>query len=431
MKLIRLFFTITVTTLLITTACEQTSNFGIDILPDGALLSTKTYNDEIIKSYTLEQDSVYIKNSAYNLLGSYVDPVFGKVKSEFAAQFRLVATNYLYPEDLNILSVELELQAFPSSAAPQNAYGNEQNPIKLKIYELAESLDPTADYFSTYKIEPSSLSKIYDGEINLPIVQKDSILRIKFDSDFINRFHELTSDTSTNKSNTVFLEAFKGLYFATEQVEDGGVIAAFDLLSANTALRIYYQEPSKSSDTLSFSVKVNSQSVRLNFFKNEASDELKQAISQKNSAELLYIQPMDGYYSVFEFPELVHWRDTLRDNPKLIIERANLMLTVATDPTRILFEAPSDIIAYSSDTAYIADYYDGSASYTIKLYADSIPTFNVELGSAITDYIHSNETEPFTFQLKAAKTSSQAHRLIIENKVTKPKLQISYSIVGE
>ena len=58
------------------------------LLP-GDLVHVRNYSEKNIKAYTVSDGYQRTDEPAFNLLGTFNDPIFGKTTADFACQFRL------------------------------------------------------------------------------------------------------------------------------------------------------------------------------------------------------------------------------------------------------------------------------------------------------------------------------------------------------
>ena len=74
-------------------SCKKKESIaGKDIINDQEYLNSTTDTLDII-TYTIAEDSTITDNPANAVLGSYVDPKFGKLEAYFYTQFRLATVN--------------------------------------------------------------------------------------------------------------------------------------------------------------------------------------------------------------------------------------------------------------------------------------------------------------------------------------------------
>jgi len=197
---------------------------------------------------SVKVDTVTSSNPSYLMLGSYVDPVFGKYDAGFYAQVRISA---LKPDfgDLTKITVDSLVLGMRFS----DYYGklDEQN---FEVYELSEDLIATKSYNtqSSIAVKSDNLVLKSEGKITpkpygykftdfLNDTIRDNI-RLKLDSTLALRF---ITDSKNNPANFATMEAFltyfKGLYVKVSNVNqqsgEGGVMS----FAYPPVLTIYYK----------------------------------------------------------------------------------------------------------------------------------------------------------------------------------------------
>ena len=240
---ILLFFAI----LLLNSCKKEISNGGLNLVNNekDAFDCDTMYAMEV---GSVKVDTVTSSNPSYLMLGSYVDPVFGKYDAGFYAQARISA---LKPDfgDLTKITVDSLVLGMRFS----DYYGklDEQN---FEVYELSEDLIATKSYNtqSSIAVKSDNLVLKSEGKITpkpygykftdfLNDTIRDNI-RLKLDSTLALRF---ITDSKNNPANfatmDAFLNYFKGLYVKVSNVNqqsgEGGVMS----FAYPPVLTIYYK----------------------------------------------------------------------------------------------------------------------------------------------------------------------------------------------
>ena len=76
---------------LIAGACNNPGELGMELLPSTDLISVHSLNDTIISAYTVSDDTIRTDETANSLIGSIVDPVFGRTTLNVACQYLLTS----------------------------------------------------------------------------------------------------------------------------------------------------------------------------------------------------------------------------------------------------------------------------------------------------------------------------------------------------
>ena len=231
----RIFLLLFSAVLLLNSCKKEISNGGL------SLLNIKSDDFGSIDTFALKVgsinvDTVNTSNPSYLMLGSYVDPVFGKYDAGFYAQARISA---LKPDfgDLTKITVDSLVLGMRFS----DYYGklDEQN---FEVYELSEDLIATKSYNTQSSIAVKSDNLVLQSEGKItpkPYGYKftefvnDTIrdnIRLQLNPNLALRF---ITDSKNNPANfatmDAFLSYFKGLYVKVSNVNqqsgEGGVMS--------------------------------------------------------------------------------------------------------------------------------------------------------------------------------------------------------------
>lgn len=243
----RIFLLLFSAVLLLNSCKKEISNGGL------SLLNIKSDDFGSIDTFALKVgsinvDTVNTSNPSYLMLGSYVDPVFGKYDAGFYAQARISA---LKPDfgDLTKITVDSLVLGMRFS----DYYGklDEQN---FEVYELSEDLIATKSYNTQSSIAVKSDNLVLQSEGKItpkPYGYKftefvnDTIrdnIRLQLNPNLALRF---ITDSKNNPANfatmDAFLSYFKGLYVKVSNVNqqsgEGGVMS----FAYPPVLTIYYK----------------------------------------------------------------------------------------------------------------------------------------------------------------------------------------------
>jgi hypothetical protein len=233
--------------LLLNSCKKEISNGGL------SLLNIKNDDFGSIDTFALKVgstkvDTVNTSNPSYLMLGSYVDPVFGKYDAGFYAQARISA---LKPDfgDLTKISVDSLILGMRFSD-----YYGKLDAQNFEVYELSEDLIATKSYNTQSSIAVKSDNLVLQNEGNItpkPYGYKftefvnDTIrdnIRIQLNPNLALRF---ITDSKINPANfatmDAFLSYFKGLYVKVSNVNqqsgEGGVMS----FAYPPVLTIYYK----------------------------------------------------------------------------------------------------------------------------------------------------------------------------------------------
>lgn len=289
---------------LLTVSChENLDQIGFTILPDDDRLSVRLDTLEL-QARTVEVDSIYSKTQ-YPVLGQYIDPVFGSIKTEYIGEFYFPEGSG-FADDASIDSVRVQLSY-------TSMMGDSITPMRLSVYEVNKSLKNMSHYShidpgefadmskplgeetftgknSTYRIEMTSSNsyvKVYEINVKLP-----KELGEKFLTEYKKEGHGKLVDTDT------FREFFPGLYFTTTFGKSTMINVSL------TTLMVHYNYPDKGGasdgqDTIRTSamrMHITPEVTQINHFQNK-NDQLLQ-----DDPEYTYIKSPAGVMTELTFP---------------------------------------------------------------------------------------------------------------------------------
>ncbi len=329
--------------LLMASCNKKPEQVGLDLQPTSVRLSVVFDNSAGLLSHSLREDSVRTDVNVVKtaMLGSMLDPVFGKTTAEIYSQFRLSENGHDFGDAPVIDSLVLSLSY-------SGFYGDTMTSQTIRVFELDQDLDPDSAYYSNqtvsdYGVELASMTFVpaptdsvtVGGDAETPQ------LRIRLSDDFAQKI--VDADGTVFEDNENWLEFMKGLRITTDPVSSSGGIMLFDMLASNTALTIYYRTED-SQDTLLFTFLSNSNCARFTAFDHnnylEASPEFRaQTIDGDTSLgeNLFYLQSMGGVKAQIRLPDI---RDFL-DKDTVAINEARLIFNIYDDGTEL--EAPPQL----------------------------------------------------------------------------------------
>jgi hypothetical protein len=127
-------------------ACKKDPiTLGISLLPPTDTLSIKTIDTVSIISYSVLQDSIRSDRTKTSILGSFIDPVFGKTTASFCTQVRLSSEGVSFGINPVLDSVVLMLRY-------SSIYGNADAFQNVRVYEMDEDLTIDTAYYSDRKV---------------------------------------------------------------------------------------------------------------------------------------------------------------------------------------------------------------------------------------------------------------------------------------
>lgn len=434
---------------------EELNKTGFGLLDQGDLVSvSKTEIDHLTnKSFTVTDEKQRTDETIYNLLGTFNDPVFGKITTGFACQFRLTE----YPDfSKNAQPDSLVLYLYYNEF-----FGDTLTPQRLKVYELASDLSYDARYEQDVNLKALSKSEVLADFNYVPKFRLDSLtnkygstkknpkdtvtqeIGIKLNPSLITKL--MLADSLTLSKNDRFLEYFKGLYVEAGDLNSGGAIMNINTVAQSNSighgsyLVLHYHNSEKDSLFYSFSINSNT-SARVSRFVHDYSTTVFATNLDKkaNQDSLIYLQTTGGLASKILIPNLNQWRDS----SNIAINKAELIFTVDqffTDtakyspPYQVILSAinEKDSLYFPSDLAFSQAYFGGIYNSTDGSYRFNIAKHMQELMTRKTNgtgYLRDN----YGFFLSTADRNSNYSRVALKGATSKKgiRLEITYSKIN-
>lgn len=375
-------------TSLLLIACEA-NEIGAEIQPDEDKLSVKT------DSFSVSAKSVLI-SSRYSesdklLLGNYDDPIFGRAKLDFLAEFRYL--NADYPSTAKAKSAKLVLYYktfFGDSTAVQEA----------TVYQLQKTLDFEKNYTTDISIEEyCDKTNILGKKVYVaydPIVSDSAEEDSEDDSDECNTVkidlplsiaETLISDRSVTTSQDNFLKLIKGVYVTNEYT--GQVVLNVD--SVNLEIGYDYIPNASKPDSIVSGVRiypVNKETTGVQRVSN-----IKAPDMEEIPDSLLYLSSYLGMVPKLELPlnrikEKLGYNDgdiISINNTSLILEEAlcaDSSLTELDPPSYIILIRESDVEKFFTQSLYPAD----GINTVLGVYEKNLRAYRF---NNMADYLHS------------------------------------------
>jgi hypothetical protein len=307
------------------TGCKKDNNIGLDVQPESDRLDVIYQDTVTLRVFTMPEDSVSTDERTYNLLGSYADPVFGLSRAEIMTQVRISSNNVTFGTNAAADSVVLYLDY-------QDYYGEPSDtldPQQIFVYELTKDIYKDSSYYSN--LDPAAFFTAgTETAVTYTPRPGDSVLAIKLSDDYAQRIIA-AGGTDVLLDNDHFLNVFKGLYLATNQLSAGGSIVSFNLLSASTKMVLYYHNDS--DPDITYNLLINSNCARINLFKHDyTGTAISNLLLGGLQDTLAYIQGGCGLRAKIVFPYI----SSFSSSSSCAIIKAELVVNLAS----------SDLITY-------------------------------------------------------------------------------------
>lgn len=274
---------------------------GLDLLPPSDTLYVDLFDTASVQAYSVLEDSMRTDELSSFVLGSIMDPIFGKTTASFYTQFLLESEQVDFGVNPRLDSLVLVLYY-------QDVYGDTNTLQQVRVYEMSESLLIDTSYYSnqsvgTYPLELGSVTYMPRPHDSVMNYGKNTAphLRINLSnhSNYLGNKILFAPETVLS-SIPEFLKFFKGLYVEAMPVNAQGALVNFASSDNLSRLVLYFHNDDK-GDSLHFNMPVDVAAARFNTFNHhgyqDASPEFKQQVLYHDTAlgkNQLFLQAMAG-----------------------------------------------------------------------------------------------------------------------------------------
>lgn len=317
-----------ITALLFTTCKKENNALGLEIQPPGDKLNVFSTDTTSVFAYSQIVDSVRTDETSVSLLGSILDPIFGKSTASFFTQLRLSQSAVSFGTNPVLDSLILSLKY-------KGYYGDTNAVMTVRVFELAEQIQLDSQYYAQQSVaikETLLGQKTFTPDFtNDVILGEDTLaphLRVNLGtltSELANKLFNAPADSMAN--NNSFLNYFYGLYVTAEPANSDGIIIYLDLLSSLSEMTLYYHNDTE--DSLSFEYLINSNCARFGNYSHDyslGSPAFKtQAIDKDTTLgkSICYVQALGGVKTFVRFPSIKNYYS----NGKIAVNEARLFLS--------------------------------------------------------------------------------------------------------
>jgi hypothetical protein len=322
----------------------------------------------------VELDDLAVTDDVYTaFIGTYNDPIFGKISAGTAFELR-TSSEWKFDKEIVIDSVSMHL-GFDLKSSMYDTL-TKQN---VNIYRLNKSLkgikrfsDLGEDFKGQLLASKLVSSQTVDTTFNITrdsegvITKRDTLvngnIKFKFEDAFAKTFaEEFISDPSIYSSQDRFNEFFKGLYVESDGVltSGNGGLLAFNLTGGKTLMNIYYHFKDDENDSegviisdpkaYAFGFYVNKSSQRINTFKHTPKPSIV------GSSESIYLLGGAGLKANVNFNEIVSIKEWTGKKNRLI-NNADLVFKIdeVVDMDKVPLPKKLILAAYNKDGDLVA-----------------------------------------------------------------------------
>lgn len=346
-------FWISLLIVVIVASCKKDPyELGLDLLPPSDTLYVDMFDTVTVEAYSVLEDSLRTDEMSSLVLGSMVDPIFGKTTASFYTQFLLSSEQAEFGINPQLDSLVLVLQ-YESTSGDTNSLQ------QIKVYEISEEMFPDSSYYSNqsvanYGLELGSVTYMPRPHDSVPVygINTAPHLRINLSKNTNYLGNKiLFAPAGVMTSTTQFLKFMKGLYVEAIPVNSRGSLVNFGSINGISKLVLYFHNDDK-GDSLLFNMPIDAPATRFNTFDHhgyqDASPEFKQQLLYHDTAlgkNQLFLQTMAGVKIKIRLPFI----KSLKDIGPIAINSA--VLTFKNPNRDTSWQPPPQLTMFKVDTA--------------------------------------------------------------------------------
>ncbi|WP_107040112.1 DUF4270 family protein [Brumimicrobium mesophilum] len=409
-------------------SCKKKRNpVGASALSSENIMGSDVIDTFQLKTYTIEEDSIYSMDPSFNLLGSYNDEVYGKVDASFYTQLTLSGFSPDFG-DLSTVVIDSAVMAFEFGGY----YGDISEQL-FEVYEITDELTRDSSYTrsSVASVGTEQLVPTVNGEglitpdpLKNAVVGNDTLnpqLRIPLDTVFA---RNMLSIAENSTSDADFLQSFKGLHFKVNnsfQSPGEGTILYLSSTLPASKMTVYY---TANGEQGSYDFLITGSAIDFNNVVTDYSGtRVEQVINDNDLGQTEFYAQAFSTRAKIDFSSI----DSLPKN--IIIQKATLELPVSYYQGSNFY--PSSDVRVSSEILgdgkkyVVSETENVSFNSTRKSYVINLRTYiqQIVLGEAPNSGIFVSPT----------KFNTTAERILFNGSDTpnknKPKLSIVYTVL--
>jgi Domain of unknown function (DUF4270) len=293
------------------TACELPREIG---LPTGNLVDIRYTDTLTIRASTVLLDSIRTSGAAQMLVGSYTDPLFGKVSARAYAEFAPAAYDFNQDKIYQYDSVAVVM-----SYSSSGYYGDTLQPFEMNVHRLKDTLVTGKTYYNynTSPYDPSVFAKF-----SFTPQSSSNVLSTRLPDAFGRQIFGLMFGSGRATNPSAFVREMKG--FALIPNPNNKAIAGFS--SDGIQVILFFHE-NGGAGGIAYPLPLVSR--RYNHIEADrkgtaiANLQPLKGISAQQLNGLTYIQDAVGVVTKLEIPYL----SNLQKDGRIAINRAELAIT--------------------------------------------------------------------------------------------------------
>lgn len=312
---------------------KEEGDLGLQVQPQEDQLNVNVIDTSTVVAYTILEDSLRSDEFFSNLLGSYVDPVFGKTTASIYTQIRMESQSVDFTS-ISGTTAETVVDSVYLYLDLDGFYGN-LDAQTFEVYEVTDDFFVDSNYYSNTTLTNAGTDLVQVGmgtivpdPLNSGVIEGEvvnPVLKIRLANSLGDNF-VAESGGANLADNDAFVAWFKGLYITVNnpsQSTDEGALLTTDLLDDNSRVTMYYRYTFPGEeDTLKFNFNINTSSARFNTASHDYTGTPVEAqlLDSSLGSQSVYVQALAGVKTRVEFPFLQSLPDSI------VINNADLVL---------------------------------------------------------------------------------------------------------
>ena len=395
--------------------------------PDVPLTGWGVDTFNLITSSELD-DTVITKNPVSSVLGSYHDPVFGKMDAQLFTQVRITSSNPNFGDLSKIITdsmvLSLRYVGFTGKSGDQT----------FEVYRLTDTISSSSsvDYYShsTLPFDPANLIESGSATVKMDANKKvviDTIesnpqLRLRLDTLLAKTWMQEANSTNTNFASAEnFVKYFNGFYIRTNnpsQSSGEGGIGYFNLADNDSKLTIYYRQKNSAGvfEKKEYVLRINSNAQRFSRVTfDRAGSKVQQVLNMPQQGQQEFYAQAFGLRGKLQIPGI-------NNIPKnSIINRAELFI-----PVQYQLASAYNLGTEISVTVKLQN--QGLSLVNFGTYSDFRKGFVIDMRAYLQQVVAGN-VENLDLYLAPRQFISSADRIIFNGQSSINKLKPTLSVI--
>jgi len=351
---------------------------GIDLLPPSDTLNVLVTDTCTVVAFSVIQDSIRTDEGTSFIVGSLLDPIFGKSTAGFYTQVHLGSESPDFGNNPVLDSLVLVLFY-------NGYYGDTTTMQNVKVYEISQDLNLDSSYWSNQRV--ATYSSLLANQSFYPrptdsvkVSGKNMVAHLRIN---LNKFTNylgnkiLYAPSGVLVNNFSFVNFLKGLYVEANPVTANGALLNFSGGNSSSRLELYFHN--SENDSLQYDFIIDEKAARFNYIDHneylDASPDLKRQILNHDStlgASLMFLQGLGGIKLKLKFPYMKDFGKghvVAINDALLMFSNMETDTTLAPPPQLTIFRQDSiGRISFLPDENEGQNYFGGTYNMSSRTY---------------------------------------------------------------